>query len=246
MREGREKLLLEDSQGVGLLVAAAHELKTPLAIIAQLASALEDVETLGSAEERYLALRRIRLSAERGIQLAQGLTVGYRLKTDQLRLFELEPLDAHRICQEVAHELTPLATAYDHTIHLSASAHHQLVVGNTLLLKCVFTNLLDNAIRHTEGKTPVKIQLMRHKELVRMSTFSEGVPDVSRREFSQLGQRLGKELQPFSLHAGGSGLGLYIAQQMAVAMGGSVGVGGSVGHKNAYVDLLRSTQMSLL
>ncbi|HKX24568.1 MAG TPA: HAMP domain-containing sensor histidine kinase [Candidatus Saccharimonadales bacterium] len=227
------------------LVAAAHELKTPLAIIAHLASALED-ESLVTPESRRESLQRIQLSAERTMRLIQGLTTSYRLNEQQLSLaLNLQPVNINQICEEVAHEITPFAKVHNQTLELQLGQRSQLVVGDKELLHSVLFNLLDNALRHTPPEAEVRMHLRRRSELVRVCVHDSG-PGIKASDMAQLKQRLGKQTQPIVTRSSGSGLGLYIAQQLAGAMGGRVGVGTVKSGADFHVDLLRSTQLSFI
>lgn len=236
-----------DERGFGDVVAAAHELKTPLSIISYLAASLEEEDGDLSPVERRVAVERIRLSAERTLRLVQGLTVGYRLESQgQLALgFGLEPLNARQVCEEVAHEIGPLAKAHGQMIELWQGAGQQLVVGNRDLLRGVFFNLMDNAIRHNPANAAVSVRLRRRGGTVRVCVQDSG-PGLAAGDLLRLRQTLGRQLQPLGGRSGSSGLGLYIAGQMADAMGGRLGLGRVQTGADFHVDLLHSKQLSFL
>jgi len=227
------------------LVAAAHELKTPLAIIAHLASALED-ESFATPEQRRIGLQRIQLSAERTMRLIQGLTTSYRLGDDQLKLaLNLQPVNVTQICEEVADEILPFAKVQGQSLELDFGQRSQLVVGDKELLHSVLFNLLDNAIRHTPPDSTVRMHIRRRTELVRICVHDNG-PGIQPSDMSKLKQRLGRQPQPIVTRSSGSGLGLYIAQQLAAAMGGKLGVGTVKKGADFHVDLLHSRQLSFI
>jgi signal transduction histidine kinase len=227
------------------LVAAAHELKTPLAIIAHLASALED-ESFMTPQQRQAGLQRIQLSAERTMRLIQGLTTSYRLGDDQLKFaLNLQPVNITQICEEVAHEITPFADVQRQGLELQLGQRSQLVVGDKELLHSVLFNLLDNAFRHTPPETTVKMHIRRRSEVVRVCVHDSG-PGIQPSDMTQLKQRLGRQPQPIVTRSSGSGLGLYIAQQLAEAMGGRIGVGSVKAGADFHVDLLHSRQLSFI
>ena len=227
------------------LVAAAHELKTPLAIISHLASALAD-NALDTPEARRDSLQRIQLSVQRTMRLVQDLTTTYRISEQQLGLaLDFQPVNITQVCEEVAHEITPFATAHSQALHLELGRKSQLVVGDRELLHSVLFNLLDNALRHTPSETAVRIHLRRRSEVVRVCVHDSG-PGIQPSDMTQLKQRLGKLTQPIVTRSSGSGLGLYIAQQLAGAMGGRVGVGTVKNGADFHVDLLHSRQLSFV
>lgn len=229
---------------LNMLVAAAHELKTPLTIIAHLASVLEDEPYPLTPIERQASLQRIQLSAQRTLRLVQDLTVSYNVaQRNQLEL-ELEPVNATQVCEEVAHEILPFAAQSQQTIQLGLGTRSQLVVANRDMLYMIFFNLIDNAIRHNPAETCVKVTMQRRQQLVRAIVQDNG-PGLHKRDFAQLKHTLGTQIQPMRGRSTSSGLGLYIVGQVAAAMGGHVGVGRSNQGANFHVDLLRSHQLML-
>lgn len=230
------------------LVAAAHELKTPLSIIVQLAAAVSDPSLGLDQHQQQITLERIRLSAERTLRLVSGLTTAYRLDdNDQLSFgFELEPLNIIQICEEAVHEILPFAAHHGQTLNLHIGVRRtQLVVGNSELLKSVLFNLMDNAIKHNPAETVVDVCLRKRSDIVRVCVRDSG-PGFKKGDLTALRQHLGRQLQPFHGRAQSSGLGLYIASQMAASMGGSLGVGSTKIGADFHVDLLQSKQLSFL
>jgi len=118
-------------------------------------------------------------------------------------------------------------------------------VGDKELLQSVLFNLLDNAFRHTPSDTTVRMHIRRRTEVVRVCVHDDG-PGVQPSDMSQLKQRLGRQTQPIVTRSSGSGLGLYIAQQLAGAMGGRLGVGTVKSGADFHVDLLHSRQLSFI
>jgi two-component system sensor histidine kinase QseC len=231
---------------VNPLVAAAHEVKTPLTVIAHIAAHAEQDFAAMTPAQQQLALRRIRLSAERTLRLVQGLTIGEQLtRHEQLGLgFDLESLNILQVCEEVVEETLPFAHAYNQQVCLQTAARPHLVVGNRELVRSVLFNLIDNAIKHNPPETAVRMGISRRQSVVRIQVQDTG-PGLRRRDFQRLTDTLGHELQPLHGRPGNSGLGLYIAGQLARAMGGSLGVGRAQQGANFYVDLLHSQQLSL-
>lgn len=226
------------------LVAAAHELKTPLSIISHLASALED-GALDDPVLRQASLQRIQLSAERTQRLIQGLTTSYRLSSQMSFELALQPVNVTQVCEEVAHEITPFANAGQQRLEVALGRRSQLVVGEPELLHSIIFNLLDNALRHTPPKTTVRLHMRRRDNRIRVCVHDNG-PGLKPSDMRSLATRLGKQAQPIVTRSSGSGLGLYIAGQLAAAMGGNIGIGRVASGADFHVDLLHSRQLSLI
>lgn len=227
------------------LLAAAHELKTPLAIVGYMTSALRSSDL--TPEQRQQYLDRIIVSTERMSRLVENFTQAYRLgDSKQAELFGLEPVNIAHTAEDVITELAPLAKQLDRKIELRVSARLPLAVANHQLLSNVLMNLCDNALKHAPEGSPVRIKLSQSGDNIRSLVSDEGA-EVSRQELQRLRGSFGLELQPLSGRPHSSGLGLYIANQLTRAMGGRLG---SICHHKSgatfFVDLQRSYQTSLI
>ncbi len=246
-REGIELFGAALDDELAPLLAAAHELKTPLSVIAYLAASLSDEsQQLTDAKKRNY-IERISLSTERMSRLVEGFTQAYRLGDErQLNLLGLEPVNVVQVLEEAAHELQPLARQLDQKIELKIANGSSLAVANRQLLTSVMTNLIDNALKHNPANSQVDIGLIQQGQYLRASVKDNG-QELSRHDLQRLRGSFGKELQPLSGRSHSSGLGLYIAAQLTKAMGGNLG---AICHHRSgatfYADLQRSTQLSLV
>jgi signal transduction histidine kinase len=227
---------------LSFVVTAAHELKAPLALVRQLSLALESGDVSAADKERMI--RQIILTSERALRLMTDLSRSSRLEDS---LFDVEPLNPHQICEDVAHELAPLYAARGREIR--AVSHHRshLVVANRDLLRRIMLGFGDNALHYAESDSPVELRAMTcaggSKIRLGVRDYGPAVPvDIWRRLESQLGT----DVQALHARPGSSGLGLYVAGQFAAAMHGKIGATRHRDGATFYVDLTASTQLSLL
>lgn len=229
-----------DTTAMQGLVAAAHELTAPLTVISHIASALGDGSLDGKDSKVWFEY--MQLSADRTLRLVQSLTATYNLG-NQLQL-DLQPINVAQICEEVAHEVLPFAAVQHQTLEVDLGQRAQLVVGDRELVHTIMFNMLDSALRSTPSGTVVRMSQRRQLENVRIDVHDNG-PALHPSDITRLRQRLGTHVRPLSGRSGG-GLGLYIAQQLAEAMGGSLGVGRAATGARLHVDLLHSRQLRLV
>lgn len=223
-------------------IAAAHELKAPLALIRQLSIGLE--QGLYGADEQQRMLRQITLTSERGIRLTSDLTRMTRLEDS---LFELGPVNSRQLCEEVAHELTPLFKARGREIRVAAGRKQLIAVANRDLLRRILMNFSDNALHYADNTTPVVIQAAATNdgERVRVGVRDYG-PAVPIDVWQRIVGSLGTAPQVLQSRPASSGLGLYISGQLADAMEGSIGATRHRDGATFYVDLFASRQLKLL
>jgi signal transduction histidine kinase len=224
-------------------MAAAHELKAPLALVRQLSLTLEQQDDLTPAERERM-LRQIVLTSERALRLTSDLTKSSR----QTELFPLEPINPQQLCEEVAHELTPLFAAHGKQIRVAPRKQPLLLVGNRDLLRRILLNFSDNALYYAGNQEVVELKMAaRPKESavrVGVRDYGPAVPPDTWRELTHRLQALAP--QPVHARPQSSGLGLSIASQFAHMMNSRVGAARHVDGATFYVDAPASRQMSLL
>ena len=234
MQEGRTR------EPFRLPLAAAHELKAPLALVRQLSLALETGDYTDT--ERAVLQQRITLTAERALRLTTDLTRAERLDDG---LFEIEPLNPIVLCEEVAYELSPLYAAHNRTIDVKPHRRQLLGLANRELLRRILLNFTDNAL-HYSRDAPVYISAQQRQRgtVIRLGVRDYG-PAVPANVWRRLMQNLGRP-QPLHNRPASSGLGIVVAHEFAAAMGASIG---AVRHRDGatfYVDIMTSTQLRLL
>jgi signal transduction histidine kinase len=229
------------------LAAAAHELKSPLALVQLIAQTLASSDLALTDQQRAQYLERLKFTSERMLRLVHQLAISYRLDSDQQLAFQfqLEPISVGEICDNAAQEMLPLAREHHQHLQVSSRSCPHLVIANREILHDIVINLLDNAIRHNPDGGRVEMFAHCRASQVRLTVQDQG-QGVLPSEVGQLRRTLGTQPQPLSGRSATSGLGLYIVGQFAQAMGGSLGLGRSNYGASFFVDLMRSKQMSLL
>ncbi len=224
------------------IVAAAHELKAPLALVRQMALRLGN-EHISDSERSRLVQQTI-LTTERALRLTSDITKAARLDT---ALFTLEPINPEQLCKDIALELEPLFAAYDRSMTVKTTRHPLLLVANRDLLRRILLGFSDNALHYSQPGTAVALQIQALKKagMVRIGVRDYG-PALSAAMWRNLQAKL--TVAPQAIHARpeSSGLGLYIASQFASAMQGKIG---AIRHRDGatfYVDIQASSQLSLL
>ncbi len=224
------------------LIAAAHELKSPLALVRQLALSLEAGDLAPGEGQRML--RQISLTSERALRLTSDLTRSARLDD---AMFRLEPINPQQLCEDIVHELQPMFSAYGRDVRFVPHRHPLLLVGNRDLLRRIIMNFSDNALHYAEPGSAVEIQIkaFNNGQMIRLGVRDYG-PALSSDMWKSLKTKLAKAPQSVHARPQSSGLGLYVAGQFAGAMHGNIGVTRHRDGATFYVDLGASRQLSLL
>jgi len=195
---------------------AAHELRTPLAVMrtqldvalraertpeayqAVLQSLLEDVVRMS-----HLASRLLELSREDA-----GLVVAIQ---DRVAI--------HDLIAEVLHQMRSVAAAKNLALELSALPHLE-VTGDAERLRRVFLNLLDNAVKYTPVGGAISVNVASDPGLVRV-TVSDNGPGIPDQHLPAVFERFFRA-DPSRSSPHGTGLGLAICRAIVTAHGGEI------------------------
>lgn len=185
------------------LADAAHELRTPIAILQtnleampnsrQQQKLLNDVGRLANTAEQLLDLHRMDNSMQR-----------------------IQEVDLVQLCKSVAGDLAPNAIAAGYELSFSANRDRIPVQGDAGALERVVSNLVRNAIEHGGGQGSIQV-IASHPNLIEVSDEGPGIP-VDQRE---------DVFEPFyraSPKHSGAGLGLNLVKQIVQRHGGQVSV----------------------
>ncbi|HET9463206.1 MAG TPA: ATP-binding protein [Thiobacillus sp.] len=192
----REKRFLAD---------AAHELRTPLAVLrihAQNAAGAPD------PADRAEALRQMLHGVDRATRLAEQLLTLARLEPNAARL-KLNELDLHAFVRNELAELTPLALERGLELALSAddTGDYRLQADATSL-GVLLQNLVTNAIQYTPEGGRIQVLLKEAPDKVELHVQDSG-PGVPKAMRAKLFERFFREGV-----GSGAGLGLSIVQRI--------------------------------
>jgi two-component system sensor histidine kinase TctE len=187
---------------------AAHQLRTPLAILK-----LQIQSTRRGDTPNGQALQELEETVDRATLLAnQMLSLA---KVEQLRQTgAFEPVRWDAVVRDLALEMAPLMAAKD--IDFGLDCTPCTVRAHPWMLREITRNLLHNAQRHTPtgGRLDVNVHDTATQARLEVSDSGSGIPE-------ELRPRL---FQPFSTadQQYGSGLGLTIAKEMVLTLGGQI------------------------
>lgn len=192
-----------------LTADAAHELRTPLAVLnLRLQRAQITGITDWSAVERELAhMGRL---VDQLLDLARKESLSRERRTEELPVVNLS-----RVVREAAATVLPLLEAAGHGLEVDVPDSVQ-VRGNSDDLRDMMRNLLENALLHGRGKVSARIESPGEgADLVAIEVADEG-PGVPAGQEEAVFQRFRR----LDVDTPGSGLGLAIVRHVARSHGG--------------------------
>jgi signal transduction histidine kinase len=199
-----------------LVADAAHELKTPTAVL--LGEAQEAARTDAAPDERRRSLETIERAA-RG--LAREVDALLLLARGDASLpSRREPVDLTRLAAEAVAAAGPLGASRNVRCRLESS-DGSLVRGDASGLARVVSNLVTNALQYTAPETEVEVAVATRGRQVVLEVRDRG-PGVAKEDRARIFERFVRLEPGRAEHPEGSGLGLAIVHQVVRAHGGEV------------------------
>ncbi len=203
---------------------ASHELRTPLTVIRANAEFIQQ-EQPGNAEARDIISETDRLSAlvDALLAVARGQKLADSAMTE---------VDLGELIEKTAASFQPLAA--DQGLELSAVAADDVVVkGDREQLQQVIVILLDNAVRYTASGGRVHLQARRDGSNAIVTVHDTGI-GIGEQELERVFERFYRADDARNRQSGGAGLGLAIARELVMRLGGKISVDSTEGAGSTF------------
>lgn len=209
---------------------ASHELRTPLTSIKGFAQAILD-GTARDKEAQLKAASVIEDESKRMMRLVDELLELSRLESGQVNMVK-EPIDVKELlqqCQEIF-----VMRAEEKDIQLKTDIEPlPPVIGDIDRLEQVFSNLLDNALKHTPAGGKVSIIARQSSPNFIEVTVADTGPGIPPEQLSHVFERFYQA--DASAAKAGTGLGLAIAREIVRAHGGDIKVNSVLGEGTEFL-----------
>ena len=194
----------------------SHELRTPVGAMGVLAEALADEP---DAQVMRRLASRITAEAERAGRLIDGLLDLSRIEAggaggrDQVNVGVMVATAVERV-EPLAEQLgVPLVTA--------PATGELTVAGDERQLVSAVVNLLENAVKYSDERTPVEVAVAESDGWVDVVVRDRGV-GIPAKDLERIFERFYRVDRARSRDTGGTGLGLSIVRHVATNHGGDV------------------------
>ena len=196
----------------------SHELRTPVGAIGLLAETLvqeDDPEVTARLTQRILSeAHRVGRTIEDLLELSR-IEVGARPSMD--------PVAVDELLAEAVERVRPAADLREIAVELSPVPAGLQVVGDRLQLVSAVTNLLENAVKYSDGGSSVELVAELHDGVVDLVVRDHGI-GIPARDLERIFERFYRVDRARSRDTGGTGLGLAIVRHVAQNHDGEVTV----------------------
>ncbi|CAN5161824.1 sensor histidine kinase [soil metagenome] len=202
-----------------MMASVAHDLRTPLTALHGHLEALAG-EAAPDAPRRAAVLQAALAQSRKVSRLSQQLFELAALQSTQ-QVLHRERFSLDEVVTDAVQKFGFSGAVPAVTLHGLPPGRLELE-GDLQLIERALTNLIDNAVRHAPGSRPVMVSLRRQGTQAEI-VVEDGGPGLPGELHQRLDQGLSLRDPPIKRSSGGiGGLGLAIAQRVAVLHGGSL------------------------
>lgn len=204
-----KEIAKSDQEKNDFISSISHELRTPLTSIKGWGETLQDG---GTEDEELLneGLKIICHETDRLIILVNDLLDFSRLQSNRLEM-HMQEMVLDDLLEEVYKQFSQRAKKEKINLQLRLEDDGMLILGDYNRLKQVFINIVDNAMKFTEGAKNAKIELQSYtdEDKIYVSITDNG-SGISPEDLSKVKEKFYKGTSKKS----GTGLGLSIATEI--------------------------------
>ena len=196
-----------------LVTDISHQLKTPVAALKTSFEVLQSGDLNEMERQEFLGrcgvqILRLEELVSALVNISRMETGMIELRKEKRKLFDTILLAVNRI----------YSRAEEREIEIGLEAEEELqqirVLHDARWLCEAFLNVLENAVKYSESRTKVTIRMIRMTVYVRVEIEDEGI-GIPRKEWNKIFQRFYRGEAETVQRESGSGVGLYLAREIA-------------------------------
>ena len=197
-----------------------HDLKVPIVAEANILNFLIDGKFGEINDKQKVALLNMKSSNEELIDLVQIVLETYKIKETGIPLLK-ENIKLNEFLTDIVNEVQPIAANSGLVINFTPTEKNLTVSADVMQLKRVVKNLISNAISHSNTKKDIDIKTGEISGFVTISVidYGQGLPEEELKLIFNKYYSAAKKFRKI-----GTGLGLYLSQQIAKSHGGEITV----------------------
>ena len=196
-----------------------HDLKVPIVAESNIINFLLDGKFGEITKKQQFALLNMKNSNQELVELVQIILETYKIKETGIKLVK-ENIMLNKFLNDIIIETQPIAKNSNITINLNSTQDIK-VTADPLQLERVIKTLISNAISHSNTKEKIDIETGEIPGFVTISVidYGQGIPENEIKLIFNKYYSAAKKFRKI-----GTGLGLYLSQQIIKSHGGEITV----------------------
>jgi two-component system, OmpR family, sensor kinase len=206
-----------------LLSLASHQLRTPATVVKQYVGMLLQGYSSGKLTDQQInMLTHAYESNERQLEIINQLLYVARLDAGRITL-RLEKVPIAPLLTGVIADQAETAAERCQQVEFKPPKRNLTLEGDPHYLRMVFENLLSNAVKYTPEGGKITLTAQRDKDDVVVHVSDNGV-GISEKERERIFDKFTRVENELSTDVNGSGVGLYLTQQIVELHSGHIEV----------------------
>lgn len=197
-----------------------HDLKVPIVAAANMIDLFLAGKFGDISEKQEFALNNMKSSNSELLDLVQIILETYKIKEKGIELVK-EDIPLNPFVQNIVNEMQTIANDAGMKIICIPSSDNPQILGDSIQLARVVKNLIINAISHSHTKKDIEVEtgIIPDYATICVTDFGQGIP---KEEITMIFNKYYSAAK--KLRKVGTGLGLYLSQQITHAHGGEITV----------------------
>jgi len=209
-----------------------HELKTPISTVSLASEMLGDSSIEKSREKSDHYIRIIKEENQRLGLLVENILQTAVLDKGEFRL-RMQEVDVHEIIDRAISNIRLQVEKREGEIHLEKNATHNILNADRVHLTNIIYNLVDNALKYSEGKPIIKISTLNLNGGIQISVSDKGL-GISRENQKKIFDTFYRVPTGNIHNVKGFGLGLSYVKAAVEKHKGTVSVVSEVGKGSTF------------
>ena len=220
LKRTNAKLVALDDAKDEFISMASHQLRTPLTSVKGYISMLleEDLGKLNKIQKQ--ALKEAFDSSQRMVFLISDFLNVSRIRTGKF-LIEASSMNMPEVIEQEIAQLRDMAAYREQNIIYNAPKDFPIVQLDENKIRQVMMNMIDNAIYYTPKGGAIEIVLEKSENEIIFKVIDSGI-GVPAKEQHRLFTKFFRAKNARHARPDGTGLGLFMAQKIITAQGGSI------------------------
>lgn len=215
-----------------LLALASHQLRTPATIVKQYLGILLQNYGGSVTEQQRKILQTAYDSNEHQLDIANQFLDAARLGSGRIRL-HIEDIVLNDVILQVVSDQQKIANERQQKISFKNPKRLYKVKGDAKYLPMVFENLISNAIKYSKRRTKITVSIHRTASSVYVVISDQGV-GIADDDLPTLFEKFSRAANEQNGDGNGTGIGLYLVQQVVEMHHGAVSVESTLGKGSKF------------
>jgi two-component system OmpR family sensor kinase len=215
-----------------LLSLASHQLRTPATIVKQYLGILLQNYSGALTKQQRKVVKTAYDSNERQLEIANQFLDAARLDSGRIAL-NIKPVVLNNVIDQVVSDQQKLAKGHQQKVIFNKPKRSYKIKGDPKYLAMVFENLINNSIKYSKPRTNIDVAMSRSGSDIYITVNDHGI-GITPDDISIIFEKFSRATNEQNAGGNGTGIGLYLANQIVNLHKGSISVESTPGKGSKF------------